>query len=291
MAKNNDTLYPVVRTGRLQRTSPIPPYAPGLQLNAMDLLSKVNRRLYREARVPQLKIDLDNDSTQTLQVWALAHNWMNARAMKMGYAMYMENTDEERVRLKGKQIGRWQDFRVVSGVNNTTTENISPAQFDVEGASQVFGAGEFTTSLVVDASGVSRNFTWSPFGSPSRYSLLQEYDKAGNAQTSPESSTTDMPYDDLMADDSAVTAAHLQTAGDNPPYDADGVGADRAWVLVATLGAGTSQKLSTGFFDAPCGFVIIREKGNLTGVVDAESLQWTVKAGDYKGVHAPSMLE
>jgi len=26
-------------------------------------------------------------------------------------------------------------------------------------------------------------------------------------------------------------------------------------------------------------------------VANEQSLQWTVKAGDYKGVHAPSMLE
>jgi hypothetical protein len=150
-------------------------------------------------------------------------------------------------------------------------------------------SGEFNLTTVQDASDVSRGFTW---GTPNSalYGITDEYDKAGNAQTSPESTTGDMPYDDLLSDDSATMAAKLQTNGDNPPYDADGVNQASPWVKVAELAAGTSQRLSTGFFKAPCGFVIITA-GSGDELVDVDQIQWTVKNGDYKGVHAPDMLD
>ena len=121
--------------------------------------------------------------------------------------------------------------------------------------------------------------------------MLEEYDKAGNAQASPSTSTGDMPYDDLMADDNATIAAALQVRGNAPPYDATGVSQDRQWVRIGTLSAGTAQRLSTGFFKAPCGIVLITAGGAGTEIVDSAPLSWTVKAGDYKGVHAPSLLE
>ena len=98
-----------------------------------------------------------------------------------------------------------------------------------------------------------------------------------------------MPYDDLMADDDAAMAEALQVRGNAPPYDADGVLQASPWIKVGTLTTGSSQKLSTGYFNAPCGFVILKPSG--TPNVPEGSLQWTVKAGDYKGVHAPSLLE
>jgi hypothetical protein len=101
-----------------------------------------------------------------------------------------------------------------------------------------------------------------------------------------------MPYDDLMSDDSAAMASDLQTKGNLPPYDATGVNAGEPWVRVGTLSAGASSKLSTGFFNAPCGFVIITQGGGFeNAIVQEEFLSWTVKSGDYKGVHAPSLLE
>jgi len=92
-----------------------------------------------------------------------------------------------------------------------------------------------------------------------------------------------------MADDSATMGAFLQIQGNEPPYDATGVGADSPWVRVATLSTGSSQKLSTGFFKAPCGLVIFDSSEVIN--VNVNALSWEVKAGDYKGVHAPSMLE
>jgi len=283
--------YPVVRTGRLDvGVGPYP--SPQIEVNVEQLLSKVNRRLYRHGRNYDFKIDLDPNSPQIYTVYALSDSWMNSRAFKMAYDMYLENSDDERDRLKESSLARWVDFRTQSGFGGSYGV-ANPTQFSApDFASRVqLTAGEFATTFVVDAAGVSKAFSWGP-ASGSRYSLLDEYDKAGNAQTAPVTSTGDMPYDDLMADDDAAMAALLQTSGNNPPYDAAGVHSGETWVKIAELSAATpAQKLSTGFFKAPCGFVLIAGGSGGTEVPDMTKLQWTAKAGDYKGVSAPSMLE
>jgi len=289
MAKNRkDAHYPVVRTGRLFRQSP-DPIGPKIEIAFEQLLSKVNRRLYRQSRYYSCKLDLDADATRTIDVWVLADSWMVERALKMGYDMYLENSEAARDRLKNGAIARWEDFRVLSGAGVTI---VNPMQYSENQTPDELVAGEFLTTFVEDASGAARSFTWGG-GSASKYSLLEEYDKAGNAQSSPNTSTADMPYDSLMADDSQAMGTNLQNRGNAPPYDAVGVNAAKTWVKIATLDASSNaQKLSTGYFTAPCGIVLLADHlAPDTQPVVNEDIQWTVKAGDYKGVHAPTMLE
>ena len=289
MARNKkDEHYPVVRSGRLFRQSP-DPIGPKVQVSIDQLLSKTNRRLYRQSRYYGTKLDLDPNATRSIDVFVLADTWMVERALQMGYAMYLENGADERDRLKGSSIARWEDFRVLSGANITIA---NPLQYSEAFTSDELASGSFQNTIVVDAAGAAKNFSWGPANS-TRYSLLEEYDKAGNAQSAPATSTGDMPYDTLMADDNATMAESLQNRGNLPPYDANGVNATKTWVKVCTLdAASTAQKLSTGFFTAPCGIVLIADHLDpaVQPVAEAD-IQWTVKAGDYKGVHAPSMLE
>ena len=289
MAKKSEMHYPVVREGRMQYTGPA--ITPQLEVNIDHYLSKCNRRLYRQSRNYTMKIDIDADATQTYNVFALSDSWMNERALKMGYDMYLENSEDERDRLKSKSLARWNDFRVYSGTNYQTC---NPLQFNAFPGGppnpSELAAGNFEYTFVVDSAGVSKFFSWGA-ATASRYSLLEEYDKAGNASQSPEISTGDMPYDDLMADDDATMANALQTNGQKPPYDRTGVNSGETWVKVGTLSAGTAQRLSTGFFKAPCGIVLITAGAAGTELVTTGPIQWTVKAGDYKGVHAPSLLE
>lgn len=288
-SKKKDEHYPVVREGRMQFTGPV--VVPQIEINIEQYLSKVNRRLYRQSRCFSMKIDIDATAAQTYNVYALSDSWMNERALKMAYAMYLENSEDERDRLKGSQIARWEDFRVESG---TSYQKLNPLQYSLPGSGAPspveLAAGEFNTTIVVDKAGVSKSFTWGA-ATASKYSILTEYDKAGNAQTSPATSTGDVPYDDLMADDNATMAVALQGFGNLPPYDATGVSADRTWVNVGTLSAGAAQRLTTGFFKAPCGIVLITAGAAGDEIVATGPLSWTVKAGDYKGVHAPSLLE
>lgn len=287
----NKKTYPVVRTVGLE--TPVGPFPqPQVEVNVEKLLSKVNRRLYRHGREYEVKVDLNPQASQIYTVYALSDSWMNDRAFKMAYDMYLENGDDERDRLKGSNIARWEDFRTRSGFDGQFGQ-ANPVLY----SSPSFGgrveltAGEFFVSQVVDAAGVNKSFSWGS-ATASRYSLLAEYDKAGNAQTDPTTSTGDMPYDDLMADDSAAMANLLQTAGNEPPYDANGVNAASPWVKVAELSAATTaQKLSTGFFKAPCGFVLIAAGANGDEIPVMRHMHLTAKAGAYKGVHAPSMLE
>jgi hypothetical protein len=286
MARRKDEHYPVVNAGRIDYTGPAP--VPQFEINIEQYLSKVNRRLYRQSRCYSVKLDIDANSTQTYNVYALSDSWMNERALKMAYAMYLENSVDERDRLKDTNIARWEDFRCQSGTGFSVA---NPAMFGLPTLTPVqLTAGEFNDTIVVDAAGVSKNFSWGA-ATASKYSILGEYDKAGNTQAAPASTTGDVPYDDLMADDNATMADALQTRGNLPPYDATGVNAGSTWVKIATLSAGTAQRLSTGFFKAPVGFVIITAGANQDELVDVSKFEWTVKSGDYKGVHAPSLLE
>ena len=288
MARKNNKHYPVVRSGRLFRQSP-DPIGPKCEVAFDQLLAKTNRRLYRQSRFYSVKLDLDANATRAVDVWALADSWMVERALKMGYDMYLENSEAARDRLKEDAIARWEDFRVLSGAAITIA---NPLQYSEDQTPDELASGEFLTTFVEDASGAARSFTWGG-GTASKYSLLEEYDKAGNAQSSPNTTTADMPYDSLMADDSQAMGTNLQNRGNAPPYDANGVNAAKTWVKIATLdAASTAQKLSTGYFTAPCGIVLLADVLAPTSQpVVIEDLQWTVKAGDYKGVHAPSMLE
>ena len=286
MARKGTKHYPVVRKGKLFRQSP-DPIGPNIEIDVAQLLSKTNRRLYRQARTYEFKVDLEAnvEGSGQVHVYALADNWMNSKALQMAYAMYLENSASERSRLDKGQKARWEDFRVRSGADVTV---VDPVQYDASFNTVPLTAGEFATTIVVDSAGANKSFTWgNPSGS--RYSILEEYDKSGNTQVSPDTPTGDVPYDTLMADDSATMGAFLQIQGNEPPYDATGVGADSPWVRVATLSTGSSQKLSTGFFKAPCGLVIFDSSGVIN--VNVNALSWEVKAGDYKGVSAPSMLE
>jgi len=285
--KRKDEHYPVVRKGRVSRQTPAS--HPQVEINLETFLCKTNRRLYRQSRNYSVKIDLDATAATPIDVYALSDSWMTERALKMAFDMYMLNSEDERARLKEGNIARWEDFRVISGLNGVTAQLADPAQFSNALVQTRLTAGEFANTRVVDAAGVAKNFTWGA-ATASRYSIPEEYDKAGNAQASPQSSTNDVPYDDLMADDNAIMAQDLQNHGNLPPYDQTGVNGDRQWVKVASLATGATQRLSTGFFNAPCGIIVLAAP-NLTDVVNADTLSWEVKAGDYKGVHAPSMLE
>jgi len=284
--RNKSNRYPVVRTLRIDNGTAM---LAKKEVNVEQFLSKANRRLYRQARYYEVKIDADSDLSQNLSIYALADSWAVERSLKMAYANYLENGETERAGIKETNIARWQDFRVISG---ETLGHTHPVMYNGFAPVPLAG-GEFNNTIVVDAAGVSKSFSWKSADTASAYSMMSQYDKAGNAQPSPDTTTGDMPYDDLMADESAVMADSLQTLGNLPPYATNDVGQAYTWVKIGELRSGSavnpSQKLSTGYFTAPCGIILIEEAAGEPAVLSPLSI--TVKAGDYKGVHAPSMLE
>jgi hypothetical protein len=79
----------------------------------------------------------------------------------------------------------------------------------------------------------------------------------------------------------------LANRGNSPPYDGNNFNA-RVWVKIATLDAATAHgKLSTGYFNAPCGLVAVQPSAPSTAIT--AQLSMTVQSGDYKGVKAHNM--
>jgi hypothetical protein len=254
-------------------------------------LSQANRRLYRYGRYYNVKIDLEPDANTTFEVFTLRDDWAVQKGFQLAYSQYLKNSQEEMASLGKNRIARWSDFRVFHGQAGSAPL-VGPVFTDNGiNSRELVGTGEFEETQVTIGSGVEKRFTWAETGSASQYSILEEYDKVGNAQSSPSSLVGgDIAYDDLATDVDANQAGNLETKGNLPPYDQNGVTADGPLVKIATLDSSNpnAQKLSTGFFTAPCGLVIIRQAAP-SNIQEKYSL--TVKSGDYKGVHAPSMLE
>jgi len=249
-------------------------------------LSQINHRLYRQSRVYEvsISIDADLDDNTSIDVYALANTWMVHKALQMAKDAFDESNSEELEMLNGR-TARWNDFRVHNGISGTGTYE---ATTFLKGtlAATPYTAGEFDFSQVVDQTGTIRTFTW---GTPtsSRYSIIEEYDASGNTSWDPTYPATGA-YNGLLPNLEPGAAHALQEDGNRPPYDDQDIG-QAIWVKVGTLHLGPGrQRLSTGFFQAPCGMVIL----DGTGVLGSNgSISMEVKAGDYKGVKAPSMLE
>jgi len=275
--------YPVLRECML--TQPLPA-GNRVFADVPKFLSQINHRLYRQSRVYEVSVSIDADlpDNASLDVYALADIWMVHNALKMAKSAWDESNAEELEMLNGK-VARWNDFRVVNGVAGTGAYeatsflkgNLNPTSFTT---------GEFRNSIVADQTGTTRGFTW---GVPTAgfYSIIEEYDASGNTSLDPTNPATGA-YSGLLPNLSATAAQALQAEGNAPPYDANDIG-QNIWIKVGTLHLGPGrQRLSTGFFKAPCGMVIV----DGAGVAEYNgNLSIEVKAGDYKGVKAPSMLE
>jgi hypothetical protein len=286
-SKKKAAHYPVVRSF---------PISAGASANTLvdgaRHLSVTNRRLMRFGRYYQFKVDVRPDYAGTpIEVFALRDDWAVQKSFQMAYQMYLKNTADERAALSPGQVARWEDFRIADGLNVAGGVNQSrPVLHNETGGAVILNAGEFQLSNIVDSSNVKRTFTWSHTPTATEYSVLLEYDKTGNAQANPSSVPTDMAYAEIDSEVNEETGDDLKGDGNLPPYDQTGVNALSPWVRIAVLGSGAAgqQRLSSGFFTAPCGLVFLK---GFTETSEAYSVTIEAKSGDYKGVHAPSMLE
>ena len=280
--------YPVVRRAELGSTSENQAVR---LLDSAAELSKLNRRLYRYARVYPVSISTRPGTTGVIEVYALRDDWAVHQGLQHAYKAYLAATADERANMSKSQIARWEDFRChdgIAGAFNPLNAKLQDPTFT--GGGSRLTSGEFTLTEVVDASGTTRQFTWgTPSGS--EYGILQEYDKAGNAQPTPSSLVSGAagPYSGLEDGNDADVYTDLEAVGNEPPYDATGVNAGTPWVKVGTIGTGAAdQKLSTGFFNAPCGLVVLVGPANDW---NSDQITFEVKAGQYKGVGGMSLLE
>ena len=280
--KTNSKRYP---TNRIISVAQDDPTALNAIADVGGLMSQTNHRLYRQSRYYEVSVTIDSNVADgtTVDVYALADNWWTQKALQMAKMAWDESNAEEKTMLKGK-IARWNDFRVNSGLSGFGS--LKAHQFHRTNLNaQTFTVGEFIDSSVVDQTGLTRTFTW---GTPSaaQYSIMDEYDRSGNTSSDPTNPATGA-YSGLLPNLEAGAAAALQDAGNLAPYNMTGYG-DGIWVKVGTIHLSPGrQRLSTGYFTAPCGLIAMTNVGWLTN----PDIQIEVKAGDYKGVKAPSMLE
>lgn len=259
------------------------------------LLSVVNHRLYRQGKTYQCRIDLDNQQSAgaaTFEVYVLKDAWYILKAWQAARAAYEKSMADERAHMGDKMAARWEDFRVSTGV--TGTNICSPYTYDQTTlAGSADTDGSFSLSRVTLSDGVTqKTFSWGAPGA-AQYGILNEFDNTDNTQTNVV--TTTGAYNDLDDETQEAAMDDLKQLGQLPPYDQTNFSTS-IWTKVAVLdrsilgqpGAGAaSTKLSTGFFNAPCGLVIITS--SLPNTTLTGELSLTVKAGGYKGVAAMNM--
>jgi len=263
------------------------------QFDAGRILSQTNHRLYRYGKRYKMKVDLDPSAAVpgvSYTIWKLSDTWMNQKAFEEAAIVFKRAYTDERENLSKEQRARWFDFRIASGLDPATTPD-THAVVDANPISAPYArviAGEFLGSIVEDAAGVTRTFSWAGATTATDYSVIAEYDLAGNTTTNPTTSTGAGPYDDLEADASAVEMDALQDRGNLPPYAATTL--PSVWTKVGSLeqGAAGAQKLSTGMFEAPCGLICIVATGGTMNAAD-NLISVEFASGDYKGVSAHNM--
>lgn len=258
--------------------------------DAGKLLSIYNRRLYRYGMRYQIKIDLDVDQgiavPYEVEVYALNDNWDVQRAFALAKATYDAAYADELTK-SGVAPARWRDFRVFHGL--ASANELDPVRYDGTNlAAVVTNEGEHNISSV-DIGGTDTEFSWRAVGG--RLGILAEWQHAGRTSADPASKSANAPYDGVNADDmSDIEYDRLQNDGDIPPYSQTSSG--DMFVKIGTLRVDPvsgAQRLSTGYFDAPCGLFVLKntQPGNLPNGL----ITMTAKAGDHKGISAQKMCQ
>ena len=255
-------------------------------------LSRINHRLYRQGRQYRLKVDVDTRTMPegaVIDVYALMPTWWIHESWRLAKKSYDEALSDEMKTLSKGNLARWRDFRVASGISNAfESGTVLPQQYQALIAGGVdmtrtgYPNGEFNWSRVENLDTLqSMAFTWpSAFVTPaSEFDMVQEYNDSRNESASPEVIISDMPYHELQSD-----------ANVEPPYDANQM-SSAVWVRVGHLQAKSLAQAdgftsSTGFFDAPCGLVLLDQSPETFG---SAILSVEVAKGDYRGVHGLPM--
>lgn len=283
-AKMKAEYYPVQRHMALKSSATETDY---YVLDVARNLSVANHRLYRQGKTYVCKVDLDAGSTVSFNVFALADTWMVQKAWQLGRSVYLRSTADERAMMSKQKVARWEDFRVQAGLSGHAGGLLLPAPFSNGLASAADTAGEFLDSEITLADGATqRAFTWGATGG-TLLGLLEEYDKSGDTNSSPSTIGADNPYAGTDVGVHETQMDDLAARGNFPPYDRENINS-RVWVKIAVLNAVAAHgKLSTGYFNAPCGLIAVQPSVSNTAVNGELSL--TIQSGQYKGVKAMNM--
>jgi hypothetical protein len=250
---------------------------------APNLLSMMNRRHYPATGVYDVKMDLNSDDTDTsVEIYALKDNWDTIGAIRLAYKMFQKATSAERAQL-GSEVARWEDFRIAHGTG--LTEAV-PMVYNVGIGASNLTIAEFSNSQVVDEVGNTKIFTLQGADSPTQYNILANWSATGNVDASPASVTSATSYGGLD-DVDAGQGDRLAQNNNLPPYDRlgdDGLQSPWAWVARLGQGGANTGTLSTGYFRAPLGMVLI------VSTDTPNRLTMTVREGSHKGIKVHDIL-
>jgi len=252
-------------------------------------LSKENRRLYRQGMRYTVKLDFESQGNPLgrYKIFALNDTWSTQGAWQAALESHMNNSVEE----EGRR-GRWNDFRVKAGWTAGGTSEGHPMAFDgFDTQPNPLSIGEFVFSQSRTETGNIFEYTWGQ-SAPGNFSIVEEFDKLAQVSVEPSHIIGELPYSELDDDANDQQLAHLENSGRQPPYNRVNSNLYE-WNLIADIsqtGDGTTQ--STGYFDAPCGLVVVvgyyKPHSDFDPLTDS-LLQLTVAKGNYKGVKATPM--
>lgn len=283
--------YPVERIFQLKENTGA---TAGLRLiEGNRLATMANRRLYRQSNIYSMKIDVEIDSAAALagvKVYALRDGWDLHGAYKWAMQNYY-NAMKEELQVGGAAT-RWHDFRVRPALIETVSGlmwNTPAVGGSTMGNGTVIPETEYDYSSVFDSDGNTRTFSLVQASTATEYSIMQEWQRKDRVDADPASSNTQLSYGGLTHENDVENYTILRSNGAAVPYSQEANLSP--WVEVADLkqtSAG-AQKLTTGFFNAPLGAVII--ESTAFALQDPPAPQFlpivvTLQAGDYKGVKA-----
>lgn len=285
--------YPVQRNIRLHDSTAVT--AGGRFFRADRLASAVNRRLYRQGRIYNVKLELEVGSplaTAGVDVYVLNNTWDLQGAYRYAMQQYYDTMKEEMKTQGGNP--RWHDFRVIPDFQSDELVGVS---YNPQAAAPVMDAdendqGDHSFSSVTDATGATKSFTLDDVGSATEFSIISEWRAKAQVQEDPAQVSTSMPYADLKEDVDEANYDLLRVRGEFPPYATQAT--NDLYVKVTTLketGTGV-QKLTSGYFEAPLGVVILVSSGFIaSGTAAEQPINVHFQKGDYKGINAPSYVE
>lgn len=261
--------------------------------DAGKMLSITNRRLYRYGMRYRIKLDLEVSQSQSapfdVEVFALQDNWDTQRAFALAKATYDDAYADELKHTKSANLARWRDFRCNDGV--TGAVDLFPVTIDVSALTEGTNSnGEFVNSAV-DVGGTEKSFSWG-VASASVLDIKNEWIQAGRTGADPNVISTNAPYEGVNSDAmSDIELGNLGGDGNNPPYGATAESDvfHRVGIMRYENGPDGLQRLSTGYFDAPCGLFVIKVTGGVN--LSAGTVVLTAQAGDYKGIAAHKMCQ
>lgn len=248
-----------------------------------QILGQANHRLYRQHRTYVQRVSLLPTANATLaapvRVYALSTKWTVMGALRTARAVYERAMKEERA-LHG--TSRWHDFRIS---NDIVANTLSAFAHDRNAAPAMnpdaLVQGEYDNSSILCEDGNTRIFTIDLLTAATQYNVFEEFEEMGSASTSPSAPETG-GYEQAFPGVSDANANQLLEQGNNPPYGIDNDPRTGTFVEVGRLYRDVSgHVLSTGFFEAPLGLVLV--KGH-TAEQNVPFLTLEVKAGKYKGV-------